>query len=135
MVEKATKATMPRTLKGFRDFLPAQMAGRDVLQRKIVEVFERFGFQPVETPTLEYASLIMGKYGEDADRLVYTFEDRGGRQVALPYDQTVPSARVLAQYQRERVISKSSTKYSGTPLCRASSSTGVSAISSCASSK
>jgi len=55
----------------------------------------------VETPTLEYAALIMGKYGEEADRLVYTFEDRGGRRVALPYDQTVPTARVLAQYQRE----------------------------------
>lgn len=91
----------PRTLKGFRDFLPQAKSARDLIERKVVEVFERFGFQPVETPTLEYASLIMGKYGEDADRLVYTFEDRGGRKVALPYDQTVPTARVLTQYQRE----------------------------------
>jgi histidyl-tRNA synthetase len=93
--------SIPRTLKGFRDFLPEEKSLRDRLERKIVESFELFGFQPVETPTLEYAALIMGKYGEDADRLVYTFEDRGGRKVALPYDQTVPTARVLSQYQRE----------------------------------
>ena len=93
--------TMQRTLKGFRDFLPADKAVRDGIELKIVEVFRRFGFQPVETPTLEYAELILGKYGEEADRLVYTFEDRGGRRVALPYDQTVPTARVLTQYQRE----------------------------------
>jgi histidyl-tRNA synthetase len=93
--------SIPQTLKGFRDFLPAQKTARDHVERTVVEVFERFGFQPVETPTLEYAALIMGKYGEDADRLVYTFEDRGGRRVALPYDQTVPSARVLTQYRNE----------------------------------
>jgi histidyl-tRNA synthetase len=93
--------TMPRTLKGFRDFLPADKAARDHVEHRVIEAFERFGFQAVETPTLEYASLIMGKYGEDADRLVYLFEDRGGRKVALPYDQTVPSARVLSQYRSE----------------------------------
>jgi len=93
--------SIPSTLKGFRDFLPSEKTTRDHVERKIIEVFERFGFEPVETPTLEYAALIMGKYGEDADRLVYTFEDRGKRQVALPYDQTVPTARVLSQHQRE----------------------------------
>jgi histidyl-tRNA synthetase len=93
--------TMPRNLKGFRDFLPSEKSARDYLEQKIVEVFRRFGFDGVETPTLEYAALIMGKYGEDADRLVYTFEDRGGRKVALPYDQTVPSARLLSQYRAE----------------------------------
>jgi histidyl-tRNA synthetase len=92
---------IPRTLKGFRDFLPTEKAVRDQLELKIIDVFQRFGFQPVETPTVEYAELILGKYGEDADRLVYTFEDRGMRKVALPYDQTVPTARVLTQYQRE----------------------------------
>ena len=90
-----------RTLKGFRDFLPADKAVRDRLERRLVEVFERHGFQPLETPTLEYAELILGKYGEEADKLVYTFEDRGGRRVALPYDQTVPTARVLMQYRNE----------------------------------
>lgn len=60
---------------------------------------ERFGFEPLETPALEYESLLMGKYGEEADKLVYSFEDRGGRRVALRYDQTVPTARILAQYR------------------------------------
>jgi histidyl-tRNA synthetase len=92
---------IPRTLKGFRDFLPSEKATRNHLERKVVEVFERFGFEPVETPTLEYAELIMGKYGEEADRLVYTFEDRGKRRVALPYDQTVPTARLLTQHRRD----------------------------------
>lgn len=61
-------------------------------------VFESFGFAPLQTPTLEYAELLMGKYGEEADKLLYTFEDRGGRRVGLNYDLTVPTARVLAQY-------------------------------------
>ena len=90
-----------QTLKGFRDFLPADKRKRDYVTQKIVETFEQFGFEPLETPTLEYASLLLGKYGEEADKLVYSFKDRGGRDVALRYDQTVPTARVLAQYQRQ----------------------------------
>ena len=89
-----------RTLKGFRDFLPADKRARDFVQRRIVSAFESFGFEPVQTPTLEYASVILGKYGDEADRLVYSFDDRGGRRVALPYDQTVPTARLLAQHGR-----------------------------------
>jgi len=88
-------------LKGFRDFLPADKYKRDYVVTKIKESFERFGFEPLETPTLEYASLLLGKYGVEADKLVYQFEDNGGRQCALRYDQTVPTARVLAQYQHE----------------------------------
>lgn len=90
-----------RTLKGFRDFLPEEKRQRDFVALKIRETFELFGFEPMETPTLEYADLLLGKYGEEADRLVYTFEDRGGRKVGLKYDQTVPTARVLAQYRNE----------------------------------
>jgi len=88
-----------QTLKGFRDFLPEEKRKRDFVAKKIKEIFEKYGFEPLETPTLEYASLLLGKYGKEADKLVYTFEDRGGREIALRYDQTVPSARVLAQYQ------------------------------------
>lgn len=88
-----------QTLKGFRDFLPKEKRTRDFVQTKIVDMFERFGFEPLETPTLEYASLLLGKYGDEADKLVYSFKDRGDREVALRYDQTVPSARVLSQYQ------------------------------------
>ncbi|NCN82427.1 MAG: histidine--tRNA ligase [Candidatus Pacebacteria bacterium] len=90
-----------QTLKGFRDFLPAEKRARDFVQSKMTEAFERFGFEPVETPTLEYASLLLGKYGDEADKLVYSFTDRGEREVALRYDQTVPTARLLSQYQND----------------------------------
>lgn len=95
-----TKPTL-QTLKGFRDFLPAEKRARDYVEDKIRRVFERFGFEPLETPTLEYADLLLGKYGDEADKLVYRFTDRGERDVALRYDQTVPTARVLSQYQNE----------------------------------
>ncbi len=88
-----------QTLKGFRDFLPAEKRQRDYVENKMKIVFERCGFAPLETPTLEYASLLLGKYGGEADKLVYTFEDKGERRVGLRYDQTVPTARVLSQYQ------------------------------------
>jgi len=90
-----------QTLKGFRDFLPEEKRRRDFVMAKIKQVFELFGFEPLETPTLEYASLLLGKYGEEADKLVYQFKDRGGRKIALKYDQTVPTARVLAQYKNQ----------------------------------
>lgn len=87
---------MPQVLKGFRDFLPAEKRARDFVMRKITNSFETFGFEPIETPTLEYRETIMGKYGDEADKLVYQFEDRGERMVAMRYDQTVPTARVIA---------------------------------------
>lgn len=93
--------TTPQTLKGFRDFLPEQARLRQEVSEKIRQVFETYGFAPLMTPTLEYASLLLGKYGTEADKLVYTFADRGEREVGLRYDQTVPTARVLAQYQNQ----------------------------------
>jgi histidyl-tRNA synthetase len=93
--------TQLQTLKGFRDFLPAEKRARDFVARVIAGVFETSGFAPLETPTLEYASLLLGKYGEEADKLVYTFADKGERQVGLRYDQTVPTARVLVQYAND----------------------------------
>lgn len=90
-----------QTLKGFRDFLPASAIKRQFVIGKIKEVFERFGFDPLETPALEYAETLLGKYGAEADKLLYLFEDRGGRKIGLRYDQTVPLARVVAQYQNE----------------------------------
>ncbi|MCH8821355.1 histidine--tRNA ligase [Patescibacteria group bacterium] len=86
------------TPKGFRDFLPLAAAGRAFLLEKIKKVLEKYGFEPLETPAIEYAQTLKGKYG-DEEKLIYEFEDRGGRQVALRYDQTVPLARVVAQYQ------------------------------------
>lgn len=93
--------TTLQTLKGFRDFLPEEKSRRDFVQAKIVAAFKLAGFEPLETPTLEYKETIMGKYGAEADKLVYEFADRGGREVAMRYDQTVPTARVMAQYQND----------------------------------
>lgn len=90
-----------KTLKGFRDFLPEEAKKRayalDILRR----VFESYGFEPLETPTLEYEEILTGKYGEEGDKLMYRFEDNGQRKVAMRYDQTVPLARVAAQYQND----------------------------------
>jgi histidyl-tRNA synthetase len=93
-----TKIT-PQTLKGFRDFLPDEAIIRSYVISKIKAVFETFGFDPLETPALEYSETLLGKYGEEADKLLYLFEDRGKRKVGLRYDQTVPLARIIAQYQ------------------------------------
>ncbi|MEO6508720.1 MAG: histidine--tRNA ligase [Patescibacteria group bacterium] len=91
-------------LKGFRDFIGADARKRQWLTDNIRLVFERFGYEPLETPTLEYESLLMGKYGDEADKLIYSFEDRGARRVAMRYDQTIPTARIVAQYQNELVF-------------------------------
>lgn len=99
--DKPQKNIKPQTLKGFRDFLPAEMRVRNYVLGVFRDVFESFGFEPLETPSLEYASTLMGKYGGEADRLVYSFTDRGDREVAMPYDLTVPTARVLASYQNK----------------------------------
>jgi len=87
-----------QTLKGFRDFLPSQMAVRNMVKKICIDTFELFGYQPLETPTLEYKSLLTGKYGEEADKLIYTFKDKGERDIGLKYDLTVPTARVLSTY-------------------------------------
>ena len=89
----------PPTPKGFRDIGPEMARRRRDLINQIVKVLEEFGFVPIETPTLEFADTILGKYGDEADRLVYTFEDRGGRKLAMRYDLTVPLARFVASNQ------------------------------------
>ena len=89
----------PQTLKGFRDFLPQTMVIRNYVKNLLIEIFENSGFQPLETPSLEYASTLMGKSGNQADKLIYSFTDRGNRQIGLRYDLTVPTAKVLALYQ------------------------------------
>jgi len=90
-----------QNLKGFRDFLPSDARKRNFVISVFKKIFESYGFEPLETPALEYQSLLLGKYGKEADKLVYTFDDKGGRKVALRYDQTVPTARVLIQYQTQ----------------------------------
>ncbi|OGH02595.1 MAG: histidine--tRNA ligase [Candidatus Levybacteria bacterium RIFCSPHIGHO2_01_FULL_37_17] len=93
-----------QTLKGFRDFLPIQARKRAYVLETLKKVFESYGFEPLETPALEYEEILTGKYGDEGDKLIYKFEDNGKRKVAMRYDQTVPLARVVAQYQNELPI-------------------------------
>lgn len=86
----------PKILKGTRDFLPEEMARRNFVQQKIVSVFERFGYDRIDTPAIEYAETLLGKYGDEGSKQLYRFKDNGGRDVALRFDQTVPFARVVA---------------------------------------
>lgn len=88
-------------LKGFRDFLAPEAEARQEVLTKIRAVFEQYGFLPIETPALEYKEILGGKYGEEGEKLMYQFKDRGGREVAMRYDLTVPLARVVAQYQND----------------------------------
>jgi histidyl-tRNA synthetase len=90
-------------LKGFRDYMPQQM----ILRRRIIDIFrgifERHGFEPLDTPALEYVEVLTGKAGEN-EKLMYHFEDQGGREVGLRYDLTVPLARVVAMHQDQIVL-------------------------------
>lgn len=88
-----------RTLKGFRDYLPEDDIPRQRMLRRVAEVFESFGFGPLTTPALEYQDVLLGKYGEEGDKLLYRFVDNGEREVALRYDLTVPLARVIGQHR------------------------------------
>lgn len=83
-------------LKGFRDFLPEQAKKREFVINTLKEVFSSWGFEPLETPTLEYTETLLKKYGNETEKLVYQFEDKGGRNIGLRYDFTVPLARVMA---------------------------------------
>ena len=90
--------TTPQTLKGFRDFLPETMTIRNKVISTLKAVFESYGFAELQTPTLEYAEVLTGKYGEEAEKLMYLFKDPGNRAVGLKYDLTVPLARLMTQY-------------------------------------
>ena len=85
-------------MSGFRDLLAEQMIPRQEVINTITSNFELYGFVPLKTPALELLSTLNGKYGEEGDKLMYKFVDNGGRDVAMRYDQTVPLARVIAQY-------------------------------------
>ena len=91
----------PRTLKGFRDYLPPAMMPRERLIETAKRVYRSFGFSPIDTPALEYWEILGGKGGEETDKQVYRFVDHGGREVALRFDLTVPLARFVAQHINE----------------------------------
>lgn len=92
-----------RVLKGFRDYLPEQMILRQRIISIFRDIFEKHGFEPLDTPAIEYLDVLTGKAGEN-EKLMYRFADAGGREVGLRYDLTVPLARVVAMHQNELVL-------------------------------
>src|SRR5712672_2088049 len=92
---------------GTRDFLPEEVRRREHVVRIVREVYERYGFEPLETPAFENIETLLGKYGDEGNKLIFKIMKRGEHEasgqadLALRYDLTVPLARVVAQYQNE----------------------------------
>ena len=92
---------------GTRDFLPDDVRRREHVVRIIRDVYARYGFEPLETPAFENIETLIGKYGEEGNKLIFKILRRGEHEasgtadLALRYDLTVPLARVIAQYQNE----------------------------------
>jgi histidyl-tRNA synthetase len=91
----------PRTLKGFRDYLPEAMIPRERLIATAQQVYRSFGFAPIDTPALEFFEVLAGKGSEETDRQLYNFVDPGNRRVGMRFDLTVPLARFVAQHSHE----------------------------------
>jgi histidyl-tRNA synthetase len=91
----------PRTLKGFRDFLPEAMIPREALIETAKRVYRSYGFSPIDTPTLELLEVLTGKGSEETDRQLYHFVTKGGDEVGMRFDLTVPLARYVAQHVHE----------------------------------
>ena len=114
-------ATKPPS--GTRDFLPDDVRRREYVIGVIREVYERYGFEPLETPAFENIETLLGKYGEEGNKLIFKIlrrgehEERGDADLALRYDLTVPLARVVAQYQNE--LPKFFKRYQIQPVWRA----------------
>jgi len=91
--------------RGMRDFLPEDVRRREYVIGKIKGVYERYGFEPLETPAVENIETLLGKYGDEGNQLIFKILKRGEHEasgqadLALRYDLTVPLARVVAQYQ------------------------------------
>ncbi|MFZ1702895.1 MAG: histidine--tRNA ligase [Saprospiraceae bacterium] len=110
----------PRIFKGTRDFLPNEMIHREEVQKIMRSVFQKYGFEPIETPAIEYLNVLTGKYGEDADRLIYRLKYKEGTkdEAALHYDLTVPFSRVIAM---NKDLPKPFKRYQIQPVWRADS--------------
>ena len=87
-----------RNVKGTFDFTPNEQRIRNYIQDTLKEIFEEYGYEPLETPTLCYYDVLASKYGAGAEILkeVYKLKDQGERDLALRYDLTVPFARFTA---------------------------------------
>ena len=109
--------------RGMRDFLPADVRKREYVIGVIKQVYERYGFEPLETPAVENIETLMGKYGEEGNQLIFKILKRGEHEktgeadLALRYDLTVPLARVVAQYENE--LPKFFKRYQIQPVWRA----------------
>src|SRR5947199_7591590 len=92
---------------GTRDFLPDEIRRREYVIDVVRGVYESYGFEPLETPAFENIETLLGKYGEEGNKLIFKILRRGEHEasgeadLALRYDLTVPLARVIAQYQNE----------------------------------
>ncbi len=107
----------PKLPRGMRDILPQKMILRQYVIKTIQQVFEEFGFEPLQTPAVELEATLKGKYGPDAERLIYDVAHRGGREkLALRYDLSVPLCRVVAQYPE---MTKPFKRYQIAPVWRA----------------
>jgi histidyl-tRNA synthetase len=97
--------TVTHPARGMRDFLPDDVRRRAYVVSVIAGVYERYGFEPLETPAVENIETLLGKYGEEGDRLIFKIlkrgagAERGEADLALRYDLTVPLARVVAEYR------------------------------------
>ena len=106
-----------------RDFLPEDVRRRQYVIGVIADVFQRYGFEPLETPAVENIETLMGKYGEEGDRLIFRILKRGEEgktgeaDLALRYDLTVPLARVVAEYRA--TLPKFFKRYQVQPVWRA----------------
>ena len=124
-ISSATSMPSAKTqpARGMRDFLPADVRKREYVIGVIKSVYERYGFEPLETPAVENIETLMGKYGEEGNQLIFKILKRGEHEktgeadLALRYDLTVPLARVVAQYQNE--LPKFFKRYQIQPVWRA----------------
>lgn len=98
---KDTTRIEARTLKGFRDYLPAAALPREWMMETARKVYRSFGYAPIDTPALEYEEVLAGKAGAESEKQMFRFEDHGGRRVALRFDLTVPLARFVAEHADE----------------------------------
>ncbi len=109
--------------RGMRDFLPTDVRRREYVIGIIKEVYERYGFEPLETPAVENIETLLGKYGEEGNQLIFKILKRGEHEktgladLALRYDLTVPLARVVAEYKEK--LPKFFKRYQIQPVWRA----------------
>jgi histidyl-tRNA synthetase len=107
----------PRVPRGMRDILPQKMLLRQYVIGQVEKVFQRFGFEPLQTPVLELRETLMGKFGPDAEKLIYDAQHREGKEeLSLRYDLTVPLTRVVAMYPE---LVKPFKRYQIAPVWRA----------------